>query len=94
MALSPNTNSSPPSNSNSRPSSVTKPPSYLKDHHCSSISSVTYSTYHPLSNALNYEKLTPNHWTFVHSISSHVKPTTYSQVVVIPKWQEAMPAKL
>ena len=45
IASSPNTNSNPPSNSNSSPSCVTKPSSYLKDSHCSSISSVTHFTF-------------------------------------------------
>ena len=69
---------------------VIKPPSYLQDFHCYSVSTLSPSISHPLSSVLAYDKLSPAHRAFVCSISSHVEPTTYSQAALSPDWQRAM----
>ena len=68
------------------PHKTHKTPSYLQDYHCYSNSFFFSSTFHPLSKVLIYEKLFPSYYAFVHVVSSHVEPTTYSQAILISKW--------
>ena len=77
----------------SRPTRVIKPPSYLKDFHCFVVGT-KHSTNHPLSQVLNYDRLSSSHRSFVCSVSSHTEPSTYSQAASDPAWQEAMAAEL
>lgn len=63
--------------------------SYLQDFHCYSmynnpVSINSCKSSHPLSSVLSYDKLSPSHRKFVCSISSHIEPDTYTQVVTDP----------
>ena len=67
----------------SRSSQVIKPSSYLKDFHCYYVSHNNVPTAHPFSHVLSYDCLSSNHKAFVCAISSHSKPTTYSQAMMV-----------
>ena len=83
-----------PITAHSHPSRVTKPPSYLRDYHCyTTVSQPTHVPY-SLSSVLSYDKLSSSHHALVHAISSHVEPTSFTQAVAIPKWQQAMQVEL
>ncbi|RVW88895.1 Retrovirus-related Pol polyprotein from transposon RE2 [Vitis vinifera] len=83
-----------PITAHSHPSRVTKPPSYLRDYHCyATVSQPTHVPY-SLSSVLSYDKLSSSHHALVHAISSHVEPTSFTQAVAIPKWQQAMQVEL
>ena len=77
----------------SRPSSITKPPSYLRDYHYYATISQPISVLYALSSVFCYDKLSSHH-ALVHAISSHVEPTSFTQAVEIPEWQQAMQAEL
>lgn len=83
----------PTSSSSFHPVHATRAPAYLRDYHCNSIPQ-SFSTSHPLSVVLSYDRLSTSHKSFGMALSSHVKPTTFSQAAAIPKWQEAMFAEL
>ncbi|RVW37753.1 Retrovirus-related Pol polyprotein from transposon RE1 [Vitis vinifera] len=85
---------SPTSLSLDRPTRSRRAPSYLQDYHCSSTSFASQSTYHPLSQVLDYHKLSTPHTTLVNAISSNFEPTTYAEAAVIPEWQETMSEEL
>ena len=72
--------------STSCPVRLPKPPLYLQDYHCYSTVSSTSSVTYPLSRVLDYGNLSSSHRALVHAISSHMEPTSFSQVVVIPEW--------
>ena len=52
------------------------------------------STCHPLSQVLDYHKLSTPHTSLVNAISSNFEPITYAEAAVIPKWQAAMSDEL
>ncbi|RVX19233.1 Retrovirus-related Pol polyprotein from transposon RE1 [Vitis vinifera] len=52
------------------------------------------STCHPLSQVLDYHKLSTPHTTLVNAISSNFEPTTYAKAAVILEWQAAMSEEL
>ena len=85
---------SPTSLSLDRPTQSRRAPSYLQDYHCSSTSFASQSTCHPLSQVLDYHKLSTPHTTLVNAISSNFEPTTYAEAAVIPEWQAAMSEEL
>ena len=89
-----NPSSSPISSSLDYPTQSRRAPSYLQDYHCCLVSFASQSTCHPLSQVLDYHKLSTPHTSLINAISSNFEPTTYSEVVVIPKWQAAMSGKL
>ncbi|KAL6328799.1 hypothetical protein AAG906_003816 [Vitis piasezkii] len=85
---------SPISFSLDRPTRSRRAPSYLQDYHCSSTSFALQSTCHPLSQVLDYHKLSTPHTSLVNAISSNFEPITYAEVAVIPEWQTAMSDEL
>ena len=85
---------SPTSLSLDRPTRSRRAPSYLQDYHCSSTSFASQSTCHPLSQVLDYHKLSTPHTTLVNAISSNFEPTTYAEAAVIPEWQATMSEEL
>jgi len=57
-------------------------PEYLNNYHCNLNVSNTSSRFkYPLNFILFYDKLSLSYKPFVLSISSHVEPNTYSEVV-------------
>ena len=66
------------------------PPYYLQDYHCYSTIVESSSTSHPLSQVLSYHNLFSTHSTFIYALSSHIEPTSYSQVTNIMEWQTVM----
>ena len=89
-----NPSSSPISSYFDCPTYSRKAPSYLQDYHCCLVSLASQSTCHPLSQVLDYNKLSTPHISLINAISSNFEPTTYSEVAVIPEWQAAMSRKL
>ena len=85
-----NPSSSPISSSLDRPTRSKRTPSYLQDYHCSSTSFASQSTCHPLSQVLDYHKLSTPHTSLVNAISSNFEPSTYVEAAVIPEWQATM----
>lgn len=86
---------SPPINRKS--SRISKPPTYLKDYHCSLISKTllpSLSTKYPLQNSISYQKLFPSFKTFSLNISSHYEPQFYHQALPYAHWKEAMQLEL
>ena len=75
-----------------RSSRVTKPPSYLQDYHCSLLYAETSPSnpkvLYPLSNFLNYDKLSHSHKAFLLAISSQDEPRFYHQAILSPSGYE------
>jgi len=66
-----------------------RPPEYLKDyHHNLNVSNTSLKVKYHLNSNLSYNKLSPSYTYFVMSISSHVEPNTYSEVVKHDCWRE------
>ncbi|KAL6334486.1 hypothetical protein AAG906_016031 [Vitis piasezkii] len=84
----------PISSSLDRPTRSKRAPSYLQDYHCSSTSFSLQSTCHPLSQVLDYHKLSTPHTSLFNAISSNFESTTYAEATVIPEWQAAMSDEL
>ena len=82
----PTTSTKSPVSSTSQPTRVTRPPTYLQDYHCHSTTLASTATLYPLFGVLSYDKLSPSHCALVHTISSHVEPTSYTQATMIPEW--------
>ena len=82
----------------SRPTRVSKQPSYLKDYHCSLINSVahveTHSTSHPIQHFLSYDKLSPSYKLFSLSVSIISEPSSFAKAAEIPEWRAAMDCEL
>ena len=59
-----------------------RPHEYLKDYHCNlNVSNTSSNVKYPLNSVLSYNKLSPSYTSFVMSISSHVEPNTYTEIV-------------
>jgi len=57
-------------------------PEYLKNYHCNlNVSNTSFRFKYPLNSVLSYNNLSPSYKYFLMSISSHVEPNTYSEVV-------------
>ncbi|KAL6311931.1 hypothetical protein AAG906_013204 [Vitis piasezkii] len=84
--------------SSSRPTRVSKQPSYLKDYHCSLINSVahveTHSTSHPIQHFLSYDKLSPSYKLFSLSVSIISEPSSFAKAAEKPEWRAAMDCEL
>lgn len=99
-SLSPNTGTTLPHNSAPvirQSTRLSKPPSYLKDYHCSLIHNTplpSLSTKYPLQNTISYDKLSPSFKAFTLNLSSHYEPQFYHQALPYAHWQEAMRAEL
>ncbi|RVW13837.1 Retrovirus-related Pol polyprotein from transposon RE1 [Vitis vinifera] len=82
----------------SRPTRVSKQPSYLKDYQCSLINSVahveTHSTSHPIQHFLSYDKLSPSYKLFSLSVSIISEPSSFAKAAEIPEWRAAMDCEL
>lgn len=73
-----------------------KPPHYLADYHCPTISSsnVTSSTPYPLHSYLSYSNCSQSHTTFCLSLSGTYEPTSFKEANQIDCWQRVMKAEL
>nr|XP_009803079.1 PREDICTED: uncharacterized protein LOC104248511 [Nicotiana sylvestris] len=71
---------------------VSKPPIRLKDFVVPSKTVV--ACLYPLSNAVNYDTLTPRYQSFLTKLSVDVDPQTYARAAKDPRWIEAMQAEL
>ena len=69
-----------------------RPPSYLQQYHCNQV--ITTSCTYPISDFLNYDKLSPSYRHFVMQLPSVFEPQFYHQAAKLPEWQEAMKAEL
>ena len=82
----------------SRPTRVSKQPSYLKDYQCSLINSVahveTHSTSHPIQHFLSYDKLSSSYKLFSLSVSIISEPSSFAKAAEIPEWRAAMDCEL
>jgi len=101
------TKTAPPLRKSSR---VSRPPSYLQDYKCSSISSTEFThsnlhnksgsstvkpgTKYPLSNYLNTSKLSPTYANFCSLLTAVPELRFYHEAVKDPKWQEAMDVEI
>lgn len=84
---------------NSRSHRKITPPSYLSDYHCYLLASLSNqptsdSVTHPISNSINYQRVSESHRKFALSISSHIDPVSYSQAMRSQVWQKAMEMEL
>jgi len=71
------------------------PPEYLKDYHCNlNVSNTSSRVKYPLNFVLSYDKLSPSYTPFVMSISLHVEPNTYSEVVKYDCWRKAIQCEI
>ncbi|KAL4572890.1 hypothetical protein LXL04_019678 [Taraxacum kok-saghyz] len=82
-----------PNIATNKPVRTRKPPSYLRDFHCNSIKHQRSTTY-PLSDVLNYDKLSPNHKAFVMNLSANFEPQNFNQASKYPEWCNAMDDEL
>lgn len=74
---------------------VRKPPTYLKDFHCNSISSsTTDSIKYPLFAVLSYAYISPHHMHFISSITINEERKNYKQAIHHPHWVDAMNSEL
>jgi hypothetical protein len=76
----------------------TRPPVYLQDYHCSTLSSctnhVSRNIAYPLSSVLSYNNCSPDYKLFCCSISSTVEPKSYTQASKYDCWKKAMDAEI
>jgi Reverse transcriptase (RNA-dependent DNA polymerase) len=89
-----------------RSTQLVRQPSRLHDFVCTSVNttssksnqaaSATHASGTPyaLNIMLGYEKFSLKHRAFLSSIDSHMEPTSYSQAIRDPKWQEAINSEL
>lgn len=81
-----------PSSSNfltTKSSRVVRKPSYLQDCHCALTSAFCVTT-HPLSQVLDYTKLSSIYRHAILSTSSKLRPRCYAKVIGIPEWEQAL----
>jgi len=72
-----------------------RPPEYLKDYHCNlNVSNTSSKVKYPLNSVLSYNKLSPSYSSFVMSISSHVEPNTYSEIMKHDCWRKAIQCEI
>ena len=71
---------------------VTRLLGHLKDYHCY-LTSHSFASY-PLSNSLNYDRLTPAYKSFVFNTFVIPEPTSYNEAVKSLDWCAAMDAKI
>jgi len=70
-------------------------PKYLKDYHCNfNVSNTSSKLKYPLNSILSYNKLSSSYTYFVMSISSHVEPNTYFEVVKHDCWRKAIQCEI
>jgi len=68
-----------------------KPPKYLKDYHCNlNVFNTSSRVKYPLNSVFSYYNLSPSYTSFVMSLSSHVEPDTYSEVVKQDCWRKTI----
>lgn len=65
-----------------------QPPIWLKDF--TSLTQLDQNTSFPISKYLSYDELSPKYQAYLLDFSSVTEPTTYSEVVKVSQWFEAM----
>lgn len=71
-------------------SRVSKPPIRTHEYVCSSLR----SSPHYIANFITYARLSPANNDFISSISADIKPKSYHEAVLDPRWQSAMDDEL
>ncbi|XP_019460137.1 PREDICTED: uncharacterized protein LOC109359897 [Lupinus angustifolius] len=70
------------------------PSTYLRDFHCSLLTSTSPldppNITHPLHAVLSYHALSPPYKLYTLSISANIEPKTYQQAISSPEWTHAM----
>ena len=66
---------------------VSKPPRYLQDYECNSVTSCTE---HPISNFLSYEALSDPYQIFINAVNSIPEPRNFAQACKLKEWCDAM----
>ncbi|KAJ9555731.1 hypothetical protein OSB04_010345 [Centaurea solstitialis] len=96
VSLSPTTSNASPETLNDEPVQIRKssrqhkPPSYLRDFHCNSVSDKVSLPRYALANVLSYEQLSSSFKAFTASVSSNTEPRSYSETVKQKEWVLAM----
>ncbi|KAJ9538691.1 hypothetical protein OSB04_031424 [Centaurea solstitialis] len=100
VSLSPTTSNASPETLNDEPVQIRKssrqhkPPSYLRDFHCNSVSDKVSLPRYALANVLSYEQLSSSFKAFTASVSSNTEPRSYSEAVKQKEWVLAMEQEL
>lgn len=83
--------SPPPTRKSNRPR---KPPSYLKEYHCSLTTTTKESHKYPLSQFISYDHLSPTHKHFSLALSTTSELASYHESIQHPAWQAAIESEL
>ncbi|TXG66151.1 hypothetical protein EZV62_007426 [Acer yangbiense] len=83
----------------SRSSKTIRKPYFLQDYHCSLVSHTmdsysSASVQYPLSQVIDYQRLSSSFCAAICSVSQHVEPQFYSQADGVLEWEQAMTAEL
>jgi hypothetical protein len=70
-----------------RSSRIPQPSTRLKDF-------ITYKVQYPINNFIFYHNISPNHISFLTSISKEHEPYTYHEAIDIPIWCKTMKEEL
>jgi len=80
------------------------PPRALRDYVCNQVTSLkpllpsssspTTGTRYPLCNFLSYYRYSPQHRSFVATISQDIEPHSYTEAASLPQWYNAMQSEL
>jgi len=80
------------------------PPRALRDYVCNQVTSLkpllpsssspTTGTRYPLCNFLSYYRYSPQHRSFVATISQDIEPHSYTEAASLPQWHNAMQSEL
>jgi len=74
---------------------IKRPPEYLKDYHCNiNVSNTSSRVKYPLNSVFFYKNLSSSYTYFVMSLSSHVEPNTYFEVVKDDCWRKSIQCEI
>ncbi|WVZ08327.1 hypothetical protein V8G54_021673 [Vigna mungo] len=75
---------------------IRKPPAYLSDYDCSTVSfaPTSSSTAYPIQSYLSYSKCSNSHTVFCMSLSAIIKPSSFKETCQHAHWQQAMLAEI